>query len=886
MWRLTRFLLCLGFACTISAFPTQSSANRQNATSTEAQFASPSIPKNETLAEKLMRLSQCTLTPVSSTLSSNIKDKLDNEARLIHMYLTIINHTGPFPGEMHSDVYKPLRWTRSTGKLGRGLMMLKNTYDILSLNTLNYEVEYMYNFTLVQSPPECFSEMNIYDVQEYLRCFLLNNAKGIILNGTEKFVGDSTQEICNFHLNVNEFDFGYFHYECCHLNNEMEFVCERLIPNVWIAAIIVCVFVLNILVIFFCPYFVPKAFYEARTEPRIYEHQLQTPKSILVKKTIQKAHLDNQMKFEDISSMDMPKFKDVLKSNRMDMDAVYSLTISKVKFHVPSAKLLSFSSSPVGILSTIYNRLFLCKVTENEEIYDCCISKMKPNKTYTWQFCLSRMMQTFLLLLAIVPWIIRVFLYYTYEDKELSDMRNAATSRGIHTYYVQASFAVRYLTPIHIVFILCYLIIVLDSFVLGLVFKAYLLKFKRILTRCLDDMDAYVRYTTFEWMLTILIWPLKKIGLYALPFIVFYWAIMLIALSPMMLYYFVPTINIWIRLLQHWFAYLCPSFPFPQKLLKKGLRDGDQLPKNLPWRTRLFEFFIVNMCLLTMSSFLFLAVECVTFFVEILVYTLVGVILNAEITLKYVSLFVMLAVYTRDSLGGVTRIYTTYTESLINALRHIEKKQIDDIGICNKDVALTAKGMGVMDEIPPQLWIDETKLKWKLNKVIIFIDKERNAFRISKNFYFNTIQMNFDGCPGNLFSNFIKALRQLLLIMLFLMFVFLVVGAFGNQYEVSGVSQMLATLVGGFLPWIFSNILFRESTHSDVIHTDSATFSTFQHFLQKEVRQFEQSWEIDDFDVKPEDLTKCEDKSNSDCDLIVVCKSSLLNSVDSSETDM
>jgi hypothetical protein len=867
--------LCLCFAFTVCASPTQNSTNGQNVTDTERQIAGTGNPQNEILAEKLARLSQCTLIPLSSTLSSNIKEELDDGARLIHMHLTILNHTGSFPGEMQSYVYKPLRWTRSTGKKGRGLMMLKNTYEILSFNTLNYEVVYMDNITLTQEPPKCLSKMDINDVQEYLRRFLLNNAEGLTLNGSEEFVGNSAQEICNFHINVGDFDFGYFHYECCFMNSELEFVCERLIPTIWIAAIIVCVFAINVLVIFFCPYFVPKTFYKAHEEPVIYEHTLESSKAILVKKTIHKeqlARLSNKIKMGEILSKHMPKFEDVLQSSHMEMEKVYSFDISNLKFHVPPAKLLSSGCSPVGILSSLYHRIFLCKVGKDEKIYPCCISKMKPSNRYTWRFCLRHMMHIFLLLLAIVPWIIRVFLYYSYEDKELSDMRNAATSRGINTYYIQASFAVRYLTPIHVVFILCYLIIVFDSLVLGLVFENYLQKFKQMLTWCLHDMDAYVRYSTFEWLLRVLVWPLEKIGLYALPFIVLYWAIVLIVLSPMALYYFVPTINILIKLLQNWFAYLCPSLSCSQKLLLKSLKDEDLLPGNLPWRARLFDFFIVNMCLCTMASFLFLAVECITFFVEILVYTFVGILVNAEVTLKYVSLFFMLAVYTWDTFGSVNRIYTAYTESLINALRKIEEEQIDGIGICKKDMALKAKNMGAMDEIPPELRVDASKLKWTLHRIFMFIDKRRNDFRISTKFYFNAVLMDVDGCPGYLFPNFMKALRKLLLIILFLMFVFLVVNAFGSQYEVSGVSQMLATLVGGFLPWIFSSILFQNGVHSDSIDTDSATFSTFKRFLYAEVKKFKQSWEIADFEVTSENLTKCEGKENSDCDLIVVCK--------------
>ena len=101
------------------------------------------------------------------------------------------------------------------------------------------------------------------------------------------------------------------------------------------------------------------------------------------------------------------------------------------------------------------------------------------------------------------------------------------------------------------------------------------------------------------------------------------------------------------------------------------------------------------------------------------------------------------------------------------------------------------------------------------------------------------------------------------------MFVFLVVSAFGDRYEASGVSQMLATLVGGFLPWIFSNVLFRKSLKSTSIDVNSSTFPTFKRFLHEEAKKFEESWTVANFEF---DASSCtEDKiDNKNCDLIVV----------------
>ena len=93
-------LLALNYG--ISALPTPDTTNAENGTVLEA-------PKNgtETATERLARLSRCSLTPVSPTLTSEIREKLDNGARLIHMELTILNHTGRFPMEWNPIYLTP-----------------------------------------------------------------------------------------------------------------------------------------------------------------------------------------------------------------------------------------------------------------------------------------------------------------------------------------------------------------------------------------------------------------------------------------------------------------------------------------------------------------------------------------------------------------------------------------------------------------------------------------------------------------------------------------------------------------------------------------------------------------------------------------------------------
>jgi predicted membrane channel-forming protein YqfA (hemolysin III family) len=86
--------------------------------------------------------------------------------------------------------------------------------------------------------------------------------------------------------------------------------------------------------------------------------------------------------------------------------------------------------------------------------------------------------------------------------------------------------------------------------------------------------------------------------------------------------------------------------------------------------------------------------------------------------------------------------------------------------------------------------------------------------------------MDTVGVPGPLIYNIVRATWRFLCICLFLLFVVLIVLAFGDNYKISGTNQMLATLAGGFLPWVFRNILFKSK---DALSLDTKNRACLVH---------------------------------------------------------
>jgi hypothetical protein len=70
------------------------------------------------------------------------------------------------------------------------------------------------------------------------------------------------------------------------------------------------------------------------------------------------------------------------------------------------------------------------------------------------------------------------------------------------------------------------------------------------------------------------------------------------------------------------------------------------------------------LCVATLYAVLLVMSECVGCFVEILVFTLMGIIVNAGTLLKYVALVVMLIVYSYDCFNNVEKKYLKLNRAL------------------------------------------------------------------------------------------------------------------------------------------------------------------------------------------------------------------------------
>ena len=255
--------------------------------------------------------------------------------------------------------------------------------------------------------------------------------------------------------------------------------------------------------------------------------------------------------------------------------------------------------------------------------------------------------------------------------------------------------------------------------------------------------------------------------------------------------------------------------------------------------------------------------ECVGFAVEIAVFTLMGIIVNAGSALRYVSLIFLVGLYSHDCYHSVYQQYLTLNKSLFSEIKG-RIKQISEVTSLPsylqenrgfKSVENSEQADYEQEDDPA---VDKRN-HWNINDLVFFVDSDDTP-RMPRSLFEEACQIRVDGSPGPIHLSILYATGRFLGIIVFLMFVFVVVMSFGDIYRISSTNQMLATLAGGFLPFIFKNVMSAARPQLDI-----KTVS-FKSKLDEIIQNFQQNWPMADFpfdEAGPDDEKKDDDGDDS-----------------------
>jgi hypothetical protein len=85
-----------------------------------------------------------------------------------------------------------------------------------------------------------------------------------------------------------------------------------------------------------------------------------------------------------------------------------------------------------------------------------------------------------------IIWIVRLYFFFEYEESERHEKEKAATLRNLALSYTGN--LTWYLTPIHISFLVCYCIFLVDLVIFGILSEHVKNTLKHVMRKCLRDM--------------------------------------------------------------------------------------------------------------------------------------------------------------------------------------------------------------------------------------------------------------------------------------------------------------------------------------------------------------------------------------------------------------
>ena len=259
---------------------------------------------------------------------------------------------------------------------------------------------------------------------------------------------------------------------------------------------------------------------------------------------------------------------------------------------------------------------------------------------------------------------------------------------------------------------------------------------------------------------------------------------------------------------------------------------------------RCVEHFAASMlCVVALYSVLIILSECIGCAVELAVFTMMGVIVNAAVLLKYVALVILLVVYSYDCFNNVQKNYLKLNKALFaevkSRIRDLEK--VTSLpSYLQENVAFKSQELSEQaeHETPDDVAARPAR-HWLINDLVLFVDNE-DMPRVPRKLFEEICEIRVAGVPGPVYRGHLLALRQFLKLVLFVVFVFVVVLSFGDAYRMSSTNQMLATLAGGFLPLILRTMMGVQS--SDI---ELGTLS-FRSKLDEVIQNYRQYWPIYD----------------------------------------
>ena len=833
----------------------------------------------------------CKLFPREKFLHDRLEKLLKIQVKLIELELQFENHTTvPLKSNGTDWIYKPDTWNRVGHSHGQTILSLAFNYGILSLMTLSFGVVKI-PVKLYEEPFNCLSNLTEEDKIKVVLDIMLrdfrSNVEMVVLEG---------QSVCH-QLIVNDHNQARFLDQCCYKSRTSEqIICTTEDPNTYLQLLSTLMVVVYFTLFFAGPMVVTSVFEGDILNTVDYIVKLKEP----LYKTLAVTHIDETSSLDTTgiiathvinikAKRDFRRCREIVK--HMPHNMIFPIKITEFHIRVNYIKLLTENKVPVGVIQSLFRAVFLCRLEEVNAFHDCCESSVygcSKEKTYRPWISGCRIVGRILFVFFLPTlYYVRLVIFYMFENEEILIRRKATDSTGLPPHFDYK--LLQYLTPIHPLFISIYVI----YYVTGtwLAYRSCFpgkSDFQMVITDAFSDLAEQSWLTALNVLVRNFLWPFRKFGILGFLIGFLYWPIVMPLSLVACVCYCTPLIYLTCRIMAHAIGVATPNamdtdLKLPgemhqpahtfetDRMLEKimeAIKSKNKLSSftHNYCNTKVYINILMSIiCIAAMLSILVMFAECVSFLLQVCLFTMMGLIVNAGKVLKYGTLIFLVVIYSYDTYNNVYVKYLKLNKSLFGEVKHRVRNDLNAVTSLPSHLqehrgfkAVEASEQGE-HELTDDINKDNTT-QWIINDLVLFVDND-DIPRMPKKLFEEVCEIQVAGSPGPVARSLLEATGRFLIIVVFLIFVFIIVLSFGDVYNISSTNQMLATMAGGFLPFIFSSLLKPSAPDLELNSV------SFRSKLEEILINFWETWPMHDFPiefgVKPDDSDKANSRRGS-----------------------
>ncbi|KAL4227734.1 hypothetical protein ACF0H5_013170 [Mactra antiquata] len=802
----------------------------------------------------------CKLVPNVPEIREEIAHLANAEYKLVKLQIHI-GGTNLTQNNIYStSVYHPRDWIIATSATGKSMLMLREYFEPMSLSALGFGVAKL-NISVEQQPSNCLEHVEKDQIESVLRESVLSNF------GSESHLPE-TAEICNQHIVSRDRDVANLVYICCKndFTKHGEVNCLENSETIWIRLLFISLCLIQACIFAISPIVLPDTLFQAKTVFTKYIFRTGNTKSFVLNVLTVDSKTDVSESFVKTrrhAFTHMTEFRKHL--DNLTNGQIYTMFIEGVDMSLRQTKVIADGSAPVSTLGFIRKFFVRCSIRkEVHSVGKCCNAKLFKTCSSNIHLKWYSVLRIFMLIVSGVavatPWIIRVWFYYTFEDEvnhQKADLYNA-----LNLTMPFNGFLVSYLSPFHPLFIAIYILLGIEIIVYVPQPETVKRKLKFTVRKCFRDMRSSSNLDACGYFVSKMLYPLSRFGIVGC-LIIPLWLILLPFLLCLLALETLPIANISIRLVVNLVYYVLRLIS-PRRFHSKSKEDNGMWTRWLNNRlssilvtdyeernTRSNQFVHAMSLIMTLVGIwclLILTLECISFYAECIVYTMVGFILNPDNIMKYVSLMLLIGVYCYDCFSGVRKQYVEYGKAINSKVQELVEDRLKEVASQSAKDQVNAAFRIELEEDAEQMYLvagSEGYLKWRAPRLVLFLDSSDIPY-IPKSLLMRMGRLPHAMCPGRVHMLYLKAFFDFFMIVLVLLFVFIVIFAFGQAHDISSGSQTIAALGSGFLPLIFRRFVFKSHGGPSI---DTSNMK-WEYMFKNAVVKYDERWNFEDLFVR------------------------------------